>query len=123
MKTVLIGILAAAGFGLSTTAAQAGGVHWSIGVNLPPVSTVISSGPAYGPAPVYAAPPVYYAPPPVVYAPPVYVRPAPRYYVPAPAPVVVYRGWGGRGYHGGHPGGYRSGYRDGYVDGRRGGWR
>jgi hypothetical protein len=50
--------------------AQAGGVHWSIGINLP------------GPPVVYAPPPaVVYAPPPAVYYEP---RPV-RYYNPPPA--------------------------------------
>ena len=50
----------------TATAAQAGGVHWSVGINLPPVATVVSGGPAYYPAPYYGAPaypaPVYGAP-------------------------------------------------------------
>lgn len=140
MKSMWIGILAVAGLGASAGAAQAGGVQWSIGVNLPPVTTVISGGPAYPayyPAPVYAPPPrVVYAPPPVVYVPPpVVLRPVPRYVV--PAPVVVYPGWGGHrggyygGYHGGYHGEHRHGGRDGYRDrryrddddDRRRGWR
>jgi hypothetical protein len=82
----LIAIAALAGAG----AARAGGVQWSIGINLPPVAIVGGNAPVYAPAP-----PVVYAPPPVVYAPPVpvYVQPAPVVYaaprvVYAPAPVV-----------------------------------
>lgn len=77
-------VLAAAVFGAG--AAHAGNVHWSIGINLPPIGTVISSAPPayYAPAPVYYAPaPVYYAPPPVVYRPVVY-RPARVVYRPVP---------------------------------------
>lgn len=68
---------------LGATAAHAG-TSWSIGINLPPASVVVSDGPRY-----YAEPaPVYYAPPPVRYV------PAPRYvqrdvYY-APPPRVVY---------------------------------
>ncbi|HET7865170.1 MAG TPA: hypothetical protein VFL86_12265 [Burkholderiaceae bacterium] len=62
--------------------AQAADVHWSVGINLPPVGTVISSGPVY-----YPSAPVIYAPPP-----PVVVQPAPVVvYRPAPPPMVVYR--------------------------------
>lgn len=94
MNKIFTGLLAAAALGLSATAAQAGGnVQWSIGVNLPPVATVISNGPVYHPGAYYAPAPVYYAPPPVYYAPPVVYRPAPRYY--GPPAVVVHRHWGG----------------------------
>ena len=59
-------------------AAHATDVHWSVGINLPQVGTVISN------APVYRAPmPVY------VQQAPVYWEPAPVYV--EPAPVVVYR--------------------------------
>lgn len=58
--------------GLSSTAAQAGDVSWSV--------TIGSPRPA--PRVIYAPPPVVYAPPPVVYA------PAPVVYAPAP---VVYQ--------------------------------
>jgi hypothetical protein len=79
--------------------AHAGDVHWSIGVNLPQVGTVISNEPVYqAPRPVYHAPrPVYVQPAPVVVyrpAPPVVYQPAPVY-----AP----------GYYG-HPGVIRSGW-------------
>ena len=84
MNKSLIAALATAAGLLAAGTARAGDVHWSIGINLPPVGTVISN------APVYAPPPVVYAPPPVVYAPPpVVYQPAPR--VVYPAPVVVSR--------------------------------
>jgi hypothetical protein len=81
---------------LSTGAARAGNVYWSIGVNALPIGGVISNAPVYS-----APPPVYY--PPAVYAPPVVYAPAPRVvYRPArvyyrPVPVVI-----GGHYHGGH---------------------
>jgi hypothetical protein len=101
--------------------AQAADVHWSVGINLPAVGTVISNAPVYyPPAPVYypapvvvqPAPVVVYRPAPVVYhqAPPqVVYRPvpvyAPRYY----GPGVIRTGWavpahGGKhdGRHGNH---------------------
>jgi len=80
--------------------AHASNVQWSIGINLPPVATVIASEPVYyqaqptyyEPASVYVqpAPVVVYRPAPrVVYRPePVY---APRYY----GPAVVRAGWYG----------------------------
>ena len=89
-KRSLILALAAGACLLAGGAARAADVHWSIGVNLPPVATVISSGPVYGPpVAVYDPPPVIYAPPPVVYrAPPVVYRSPPVVY----GPPVVYRG-------------------------------
>src|SRR6187549_176423 len=82
-KTPFVAALALVG-ALATAGAHAANVQWSIGVNLPPVTTVVSSGPVYS-QPAYSQP---------VYAEPVYVQPA--YYAPAPvyvqpAPVVVYR--------------------------------
>lgn len=84
--------------------AHASNVQWSIGINLPPVGTVIASEPVYQAAPTYYAPaPVYVQPAPVVVyrpAPRVVYRPepvyAPRYY----GPAVVRAGWAvpGRGY-------------------------
>jgi hypothetical protein len=67
--------------GLAGHAAQAH-VNWSVGINLPPVGTVISNAPMYYSAPVYVQqPPVYYTPPPVYYQPrPIYYQPAPIYY-------------------------------------------
>lgn len=107
MKQRLAFVLAAA-CALGAGAAHAGQVHWSIGINAPPVATVISNGPGYGsvygPAygPAYGYGPSYYAPP-VVYAPPRYrhrhhhhyrapvvVVPPPVFYGPAP---VVHGGW------------------------------
>src|SRR5205814_8661092 len=76
--------LASAACALATGAAHAGNVYWSVGINAPPIGTVISNAPVYAPAPVYVAPPpVVYEPEPVVYAPP------PVVYVPRPR--VVYR--------------------------------
>lgn len=120
MKKILTGLMAAAALGVSAGAAQAGNVHWSIGVNLPPIGTVISNGPVYHHPGAYYAPPPVYAPAPVYYAPPVVYRPAPRYY--RPPVVVIDRRWDGRGYDRGH-----WGHRDGrgHYDGRGhrdGGW-
>ncbi|HEV7912638.1 MAG TPA: hypothetical protein VGP22_02635 [Albitalea sp.] len=104
----LIAMTLVAGCMLATGAAQAGNVFWSVGINLPPIGTVVSNAPVYTqPAPVYVEPaPVYYEPAPVYYAPaPVYYVPAPRaiyrrapvvYAPPAyyrPAPVVYRTGW------------------------------
>lgn len=84
MNKSLIAAVATAAALLAAGTARASDVHWSIGISLPPVGTVISN------APVYAPPPVVYAPAPVVYAPPpVVYQPAPR--VVYPAPVVVSR--------------------------------
>jgi hypothetical protein len=64
---------------LGATAAHAGNVQWSVGINLPPVGTVISNGP------------VYHVPPQVVYAPPPVVVHRPPHVVYAPPPAVVYQ--------------------------------
>ena len=119
-KRSLILALAAGTALLASGAAHAADVHWSIGVNLPPVATVISSAPYYGPPAVYAPPAVVYAPPPVVYrAPPAVYGPPVVYrgprFDPRPArhwyrknhdrPVVVYRD--------------RDGWYDSRWDGRR----
>jgi hypothetical protein len=79
--------VAALGCALATGAAHAGNnVYWSVGINLPPVGTVVSNAPVYvDPAPVYVPAPVVYAPPPPVYV------PAPVVYAPAPPVVVVPR--------------------------------
>ena len=69
MKRPVILALAASAALLGAGAAQAGNVHWSVGVNLPPVATVISNGPVWG-APAYYPAPVTYAPQ-VVYEEPV----------------------------------------------------
>jgi hypothetical protein len=61
---------AAAAFLLGSGAAEAGNVHFGIGIGFP----------LFG---YYAPPPVYYAPPPVYYPPPpVYYSPPPAYYPP-----------------------------------------
>jgi hypothetical protein len=104
MKRLFLLVPAAAAL-FAATAAQAGGVSWSVGVNVPPVATVVTSGPAWAPAPVRVVPGavVYstpaYAPAPIVYDEP-YVTPYP-YVVPRVGywgpPVVVaprYRYWG-----------------------------
>lgn len=116
MNKSLLAAVATAASLLAAGSAQAGDVHWSIGISLPPVATVISSAPApiyapapvYAPAPIYAPAPVVVAPPPVVYSPPpVVYTPAPRVVYPAPVIVsrpvpVVYgpphrhHGWGDR---------------------------
>jgi hypothetical protein len=68
--------------------AHAADVHWSIGINLPVVGTVVSNAPVYhGQRPVYMpapAPVVVYQP-----APRVVYRPVPVY-----APKPVRGGWG-----------------------------
>ena len=71
MKRPVILALAASAALLGAGAAHAGNVHWSVGVNLPPVATVISNGPVWG-APAYYPAPVTYAPPVVYEAPVVY---------------------------------------------------
>jgi hypothetical protein len=68
-------------FSAPRRAAHASNVHWSVGIDLPPVTTVVGNGPAYYPAPVYGAPAYY--PEPVYYAAPSYsYYPAPVYYAP-----------------------------------------
>lgn len=89
MKRPVILALAASATLLCAGAAHAGNVQWSIGVNLPPVATVISNGPVWG-APVYYPAPVAYGPPVVYEAPVIY----PGYRVPRPivyAPRVIER--------------------------------
>ena len=69
MKTNKFLGLAAIGIAaLSVNPAQAGGVHVSLGLPLPPIPFVSVCAPRV----VCAPPPVVYAPAPVVYAPPVY---------------------------------------------------
>lgn len=82
-KTPFVAALLVAG-ALFAGSAQASRVNWSVSVNLPPVTTVVSNGSHYHPQPVYYPPA------------PVYVQPAPVYYQPPPVvvhrpPVVVYR--------------------------------
>ncbi len=108
-KQILIAVAGAACM-LTAGAARASDVYWSIGINAPPIGTVISNGPAYygaSPGVVYAAPPT------------VYLAPRPLY---RPAPVVI-RPWGfrqpgyewdhdrGRGWDRHHDGRWRGGYR------------
>jgi hypothetical protein len=115
MKRPFVVLCAAAAALFAASAAEAGGVSWSVGVNVPPVATYVTGGPAWYPAPVRYAPPVVYAPAPVyaepyvsvydvpygVYAAPVYHR-RPHYWV-APA---RWHGWNGHDrWH--HDGGHR----------------
>lgn len=131
MKRPLILAFAAGAALLAAGAAHAGNVQWSIGINLPPIGTVVSNGPIYVPAPA----PVYYPAPAPVY------RRAPGYYGPAAvvrAPVVVtpapaWRHRGPPAYYGGGPRQARpvvivaprhDGWRDDRRRGRdRDGWR
>ena len=108
---------------LGTSAAHAGDVRWSVGINLPPMGTVISNQPVYSSYPQYE---VYYAPPPViVHRPPVVVyQPAPVYYVPS---RIVYDHPGRRDWRHGHREHQRwdryEDRRDDRRDGRHeGGW-
>jgi len=83
MKRPLLLACAAAATLFVATAAEASRVSWSIGVNVPPVATVVSRGPGWVPAPpavVYSTRAPVYAPPAVVYS-----TPAPVY---APEPIV-----------------------------------
>ena len=116
MQRSLILAAAAAATLFTATAANAGGhVNWSVGINLPPVATVVSS-PGYYPAPAYYGAPAYY-PEPVYYS-------APSYY---PAPVVyaprVYAPWPRVGYpaprYGGSWRGHDQWHHDGRADWRR----
>ena len=116
MKRPLVVLCAAAATLFAASPARAGGVSWSVGINVPSVATYVSGGPAWYPAPVRYAPPVAYAPAPV-YAEPyvnVYDGPyrvyAPRYHRRAHywAPPVAY-GHGGWDRHDRrhHDGGHR----------------
>ena len=83
MKKLVVLMFACAAGLMSTGAAVASDVYWSIGISAPVVGAVVSNAPHrhYGP-------PAYYGPPAVVYqTAPVYVAPRPIYY--APAPVIV----------------------------------
>ena len=101
MKRPLLLAAAAAALLVAASAAEASRVSWSIGVNVPPVATYVSSGPVWPYAPVrYVAPPVvystaepFYAPAPVVYDEPYFYRPyaVPRLGYYAPAFVVAPR--------------------------------
>ena len=104
MKRPLVVLCAAAATLFAASAAEAGGVSWSVGVNVPPVATYVSGGPAWYPAPVSYPAPVVYAPAPVyaepyvgvydvpygVYAAPVYHRRL--HYWPLPV-AHWHRGW------------------------------
>lgn len=101
---------AAAAMTLTTGAAQANDVSWSVTIGSP-----------------RPAPRVIYAPPPVVYAPPVVYQPAPvvvhRVYQPVYQPVyqaapVVYHMPPGHWKHG-HKHGWKHAYRHGYHQGYR----
>jgi hypothetical protein len=114
MKKTLFLAAAAAATLFTVTAANASRVDWSIGINLPPVSTVVAS-PGYGyyaqpvyPASTYYAPTYYdaapaYAPAPVYYPPRVIYAPryAPRGYGWGPAPIRYWRGGHDRWHHDG----------------------
>lgn len=124
MKNVFKLTTASIALALSAGAAQAANVHWSVGINLAPIGTVISNepyqgyGPVYAPEPAYA-PPVVYWPAPVYYPSPVYyAAPVQGYY--SPPAVVVERPWGRPHHHWDHRGHDGRGYRDagGYQDGR-----
>ena len=98
MKRPLVVLCAAAATLFAASAAKAGGVTWSVGVNVPPVSTYVAGGPGWYASPGYPAAPIVYAPAPVyaepyvsvydvpygVYAAPVYHR-RPHYWA---APVA-----------------------------------
>jgi hypothetical protein len=83
MKRPLVIACAAAATLFAASAAEAGRVSWSVGINVPPVATVVASDPWFA-APVRYAPPAVVYPAPIVYEEPYVV--APRYYAP---PVVV----------------------------------
>ena len=98
MKRPLLVLSAAAAMLFAASAAEAGGVSWSVGLNVPPVATSVSGGPAWYAAPTRYAPPVVYSPASVyvepyvsvydtsypVYWAPVYHRRAPYWVAPAP---------------------------------------
>jgi hypothetical protein len=107
MKRPLLVLCAAAATLFAASAAQASRVSWSIGINVPPVASYVSSGPAWAPAPVYARPaPVYggyaapvYAPAPVVYDEPyveTYVVPPVGYFAPPVLLAPRHRYWAPR---------------------------
>jgi hypothetical protein len=106
---------AAAATLMTATVANAGGVNWSIGINVPPIAAVVGA-PAYYPAPAYYASPAYpaaaYYPPPVAYA------PRPRFWLP-PAPPLPRVFWGGHRDVWHRDGGYRDGGHNdgGHYDG------
>ena len=110
-KALIVGFAAASA--LFVGAAHANRLNWSVGIDLPPVHTVVSNGPVYHSAPGYYAAPSYYPAPSYYYPAPavVYRHPAPVYVVPRYrdhyAPVVVYRpSYGGYRSHGWRDGGH-----------------
>ena len=100
MKRPLVLASAAAALLFAASAAEASRVSWSIGVNVPPVATYVSSGPVWAPAPavVYSTPAPYYAPAPVVYDDPYfyggYAVPRVRYVAPPVVFAPRHRHWG-----------------------------
>ena len=126
MKKLFNAMAACVALALAAGGAHAANVHWSVGINLPPIGTVVSSEPYYGYGPVYApvqayAPPVVYGPAPVYYPSPVsvyYGAPVRNYY--GPPAVVIERPWGPPQHHWDHRGHEGRGYHDGrgYRDGR-----
>ena len=123
MKTNKFLGLAAIGIAaLSVNSAQAGGVHVSLGLPLPPIPFVSVCAPRV----VCAPAPVIYAPAPVVFAPsPVVYAPAPVVYAP---PVYYAAPWGSRGYGYSHYTYGRQGWNGhaasggGGTTGKLGGW-
>ena len=81
-RSIVLAAVAAATV-LTATAANAGRVDWSIGINVPPIAAVVGA-PAYYPAPAYYNAPTYYDNPPAYYAPPVVYAPRPRSWLPPP---------------------------------------
>ncbi|MCE9660718.1 MAG: hypothetical protein K8R60_19485 [Burkholderiales bacterium] len=133
MHRSLVLAAAAAATLFTATAANAGHVNWSVGINLP-LAPVVSSGPAYYPAPAYYGAPVYgaptyypeatyyapsYYPAPVVYAPRVYA-PRPRVWLPAPPPLPRFGApWRGQAWRGGHDQQHHGNGNGNRVDWRR----
>jgi len=89
MKRTLLIAAAAAATMFAVTAAEAR-VNWSVGINLPPVGTVVSSPGYYGPSYVPAYTPSYGYPAPVYYEAPVYSYPSYGYPAYRYAPPAVY---------------------------------
>jgi hypothetical protein len=103
-KSIVLALIASAAT-LAAVAAHAGGVAWSVGINLPVPRVVLPVLPAFvsAPVPVVAAEPVYASEPMPVYyrRAPVYVRSLqvvyPRYY-PAWRHPDDHDRWEGRGW-------------------------
>lgn len=123
MQRSIVLAAAAAATLLTATAANAGRVDWSIGINVPPIAAVVGA-PAYYPGLAYYNPTAYYAPP-VVYA------PRPRIWLPPPLPLPrIGWGWGGerehwarRGWDRGERGRWDRGRGDHDDRGGQVGWR